>query len=85
MIVEDLKRLKDLKWEIFRVREEVKDKGIRDELRRLLYEIVNMIEERERELVFKVLEEKGRIDERGLKIIKGGSNDDNKRSFVEVE
>ena len=78
MIREDLKKLKGLKWEIFRVREEIKDKGIRDELGKLLYKIVGMIEERERELVFKVLEEKG-------KIIKGGSNDDNKRSFVEVE
>ena len=75
--MEELKKLKDLKWEVFKVREEIKDKGIRDELGKLLYKIVNIIEERERGLLFKMLEEceeeQGMISkERGLKIDKRG-------------
>ena len=54
---EDLKKIKDLKWEVFKVREEIKDKNIKNKLGRLLDEIIDIVKEQERELVFKMLEE----------------------------
>ena len=55
MVTEDLKELKELKWEVFKVREEIKDKDIKDRLGKILYEIINIIEEREKELFLKML------------------------------
>ena len=57
MIREDLEKLKDLKWEFWNVIDVIKDKNIKNKLEKLLYEIDNIIEERKRELVYKMIEE----------------------------
>ena len=67
MIREDLKKLKDLKWKIWNVRDEIKDKDIKNRLGKLLYEIISIIEKRERELIFKMLEEyEEELEQEGL-------------------
>ena len=57
MIKEDLKKLKELKWVVWNVRDEIKDKDIKNKLEKLLYKIVDIIDEQERELLYKILEE----------------------------
>ena len=54
---EDLKKIKDLKWEVWNIREEIKDKDIKNRLGKILHEIIDIINEQERELVFKMIEE----------------------------
>ena len=67
MINKDLKKLRELMWEAFKVREEIKDKRIRYELGKMLNIIIDVINERERELVFKILEEGSKKDEASIK------------------
>ena len=57
MIKEDLKKLKELKWEVWNVRDEIKDKDIKNKLEKLLYKIVDIIDEQERELLYKIVKE----------------------------
>ena len=54
---EDLKKLKELKWVVWNVRDEIKDKDIKNKLGKILYKIIDIIDEQERELLFKILEE----------------------------
>ena len=72
MIREDLEMLKELEWEVWKVKKEVKDEDIKYMMEKLRSELIDMIERCEEELKKRVVsKERGvKIDKRGLKVIR---------------
>ena len=68
----DLKRIRELEWEVWKVEKEIKDEEIKYRMVKLRNELIDMIEEYEEELKQRMMsKERGvKIDERGLKFIR---------------